>query len=160
MHNWFHGSRSYFGNFYASRTKFGSPSQLLSFGGFACNLNWGSIAEVRDRKSSSIHCWKKRKVFVGLPRKIISKVEATRKKWDFDGKQNKTSTTTDWSRQKQAVCGVRRTEIFVLLFSIFAPILKLIVQKNTSAFEIGRRYFLITKTATKTTDQSCRSMTS
>ena len=80
MHNWFHGSRSYFGNFYASRTKFGSPSQLLSFGGFACNLNWGSIAEVRGRKSSSIHCWKKRKVFVGLPRKIISKVEATRKK--------------------------------------------------------------------------------
>ena len=88
MLNLFHGSRSYFGNFYASRTKFGSPSLLLSFGGFACKLSLGSIAEVRGGKSSSIHCRKKHKVFVGLPRKIISKVEATRKKGDFDGKQN------------------------------------------------------------------------
>ena len=103
MHNWFHGSRSYFGNSYASRTKFGSPSQLLSFGGFACNLNLGSIAEVRGRKSSSIHCRENRKVFVGLPRKIISKVEAEEKSEILTVSRTKHPTTTDWSRQKQ-VC--------------------------------------------------------
>ena len=88
MLNLFHGSRSYFGNSYTSRTKFGSPSLLVSFGGFACKLSLGSIAEVRGGKSSSIHCREKRKVLVGWPRKIISKVEATRKRGDFDVKQN------------------------------------------------------------------------